>query len=592
MIDEPNSEGRLLNANEELIRIWIPDTRWSNRSWSPMLGEQFLTMCRDWLCLQELANLLTSDVLQAGILTIPSGVLAAIGATLQNPNGTPVENGQVLAMFAAQFEDARDGGSVADRMIPVMMTGTADDLAAVGHVQVKPRMGFAEVQDKLRYYQEYAASVLLTPTVLISGFSEHKYANGAIEAGTADTVSWGPLADTIADYITAGHMHPWLRRLGVTDVTRYQLHGNTAALARRPPTFSDVLDARRQGVIGGAAARDLLGIPESSAPTDVDFDEMQRLISINKEDTRPGEDLGLVSVKAGSLTPPSAIIAARALPPDPYARLTQAVAVVTSRTTTRVASILDQAGAAALRDLGARVKRQAREKQPWKDAIQASASPEVALGYRHPAHGPALAALVDRAVADDLIRDRVMAARADIEAELADGHESVWAAMIAARINPDAIKPRAETARREASTMLSLALLAMLGNRTARAYEAPDDDVTFGVPQLSAATIMTAVAVAGGARISDSVAATSPRVAFGGLAAEWVTTAASLGGVPLRRSWLWVHDHPRQPHPVHVALDGTFDPDGWFGGEYPGAHDGCLCLVQPVWTAAELERAA
>jgi len=175
-----------------------------------------------------------------------------------------------------QFLSRTMGLSLRDRsaaaaMVPIMVTGAAEDLEKVRHVTFWSEMSDALDEKWDRTIGSLAQSLDIPPEVLKGIGSSTNHWNAWAISDEAITVHIAPIAARIAAALTTGYLVPALEALGVADPTRYTYRFDLSLLSVRPNRSTDGTAYHDRMLISDDAARDAGAWTDAQAPDDAEL---------------------------------------------------------------------------------------------------------------------------------------------------------------------------------------------------------------------------------------------------------------------------------------------------------------------------------
>ena len=229
-----------------ILRVWTPhpaDTAEADsptRSAIPDLREMEALRKRGFA---ELDSRLSG----AGLLALPEGMDLPRGD--DDPAGA---SGFSALLGRVMGRSLRDRSS-ADAMVPIIMTGTADDIAQIRHITF-----WSDLSGQLGTMREsalrsLAQSLDIPPEVLLGLGSTTNHWNAWAISREAVQLHIKPVLARIAAAMTIGYLTPALESMGL-DPTQYTYAFNTAPLTANPDRSTDALNLHDRLLISDAAA--------------------------------------------------------------------------------------------------------------------------------------------------------------------------------------------------------------------------------------------------------------------------------------------------------------------------------------------------
>jgi len=229
-----------------ILRVWTPhpaDTAEADsptRSAIPDLREMEALRKRGFA---ELDSRLSG----AGLLALPEGMDLPRGD--DDPAGA---SGFSALLGRVMGRSLRDRSS-ADAMVPIIMTGTADDIAQIRHITF-----WSDLSGQLGAMREsalrsLAQSLDIPPEVLLGIGATTNHWNAWAISREAVQLHIKPVLARIAAAMTIGYLTPALEAMGL-DPTQYTYAFNTAPLTSNPDRSADALNLHDRLLISDAAA--------------------------------------------------------------------------------------------------------------------------------------------------------------------------------------------------------------------------------------------------------------------------------------------------------------------------------------------------
>lgn len=242
-----------------ILRVWTPhpaDTSEpdsSTRSAIPDLRELEALRKRGFAELD-------SRLAGAGLLALPDSLDLPRGD--DDPPGTSGFFAYLMRAFARSLRDR----SSAEAMVPIIITGPAEDIQKINHVTF-----WSELSDQIGPMREaalrsLAQSLDIPPEVLLGLGGTNHWSAWAISDEAVQT-QIKPILSRIAAALTVGYLHPALEALGIEDPQQYLYAFDTAPLTTRPNRIADALNLYDRTLLSEEATREAGAWGEESAPT-------------------------------------------------------------------------------------------------------------------------------------------------------------------------------------------------------------------------------------------------------------------------------------------------------------------------------------
>lgn len=242
-----------------ILRVWTPhpaDTAEADsptRSAIPDLREMEALRKRGFA---ELDSRLSG----AGLLALPEGMDLPRG-----DDDPPGAVGFSALLGRVMGRSLRDRSS-ADAMVPIIMTGTADDIAKIRHITF-----WSDLSGQLGAMREsalrsLAQSLDIPPEVLLGIGATTNHWNAWAISREAVQLHIKPVLARIAAAMTVGYLSPALEAMGL-DPTGYTYAFNTAPLTSNPDRGADALNLHDRLLISDEAALSACDWDTKEAPT-------------------------------------------------------------------------------------------------------------------------------------------------------------------------------------------------------------------------------------------------------------------------------------------------------------------------------------
>lgn len=248
-----------------ILRVWTPHPADTSEPDSPTRSAIPDLREIEALRKREFAEL-DSRLVGAGLLALPDSLELPRGD--DDPAGAAGFFAYLMRAFARSLRDR----SSAETMVPIMITGPADDIQKINHLTF-----WSELSEQIGPMREsalrsLAQSLDIPPEVLLGLGGTNHWSAWAISDEAVQT-QIKPILSRIAAALTLGYLHPALEALGVENPQKYVYHFNTAPLTTRPNRIADALNLHEHGLLSDKATRDAGAWGEESAP---DEDERVR----------------------------------------------------------------------------------------------------------------------------------------------------------------------------------------------------------------------------------------------------------------------------------------------------------------------------
>lgn len=241
-----------------ILRVWTPHPADTSEPDSPTRSAIPDLREMEALRKREFAEL-DSRLSGAGLLALPDSLELPRGD--DDPPGT---NGFFAYLMRAFARSLRDRSS-AEAMVPIMITGPAEDIQKINHITF-----WSELSEQISTMRQGAlrslAQSLDIPPEILLGMGEANHWSAWAISDEAVQTQIKPVLSRIAAALTIGYLHPALEALGVENPTRYVYNFNTAPLTTRPNRIADAMKLHELSLLSDEATRDAGAWGEESAP--------------------------------------------------------------------------------------------------------------------------------------------------------------------------------------------------------------------------------------------------------------------------------------------------------------------------------------
>lgn len=259
---------------DDLLRLWQPHPA---RYWQADSAiRALLDTCEDVVLIgKELRAASRSRIGANGILLFPDGMMLASQrrAGEQVSAGTSAFAADLTEQISAPIANEGEPGAV----VPVLLTGDAEDIAAVRHIEIA-REDSPSLIAKLDKALGRLGAGMDIPAEIITGLSEANHWT----AWAIDTATFRhhiePLVRIVNDALAEGYLREALLARDeqfdpglVAQVCVWHDAGN---LTENPNRGADAISAYDRGAIGFAGLRDALGFADGDKPDDDEFVRM------------------------------------------------------------------------------------------------------------------------------------------------------------------------------------------------------------------------------------------------------------------------------------------------------------------------------
>lgn len=257
----PNYGGGLFTYREGvdlILRCWTPHPADTYEPDSP--ARSAIPDLREIEALRKRSFAeLDSRLSGAGILAIPENMELPRGD--DDPIGSNGFSALLMRTMATSLKDR----SSADAMVPIIVTGAADDVKEIRHITFWSELSAQIGEMRTQAIGSLAQSLDIPPEVLLGLGGTNHWAAWAI-SDEAVTTQIKPILSRIAAAFTVGYLGPAVEQRG-KDPSRFIYQFDTAPLTTRPNRTADALQLHDRFLISDDAARDAGAWGPGDAPT-------------------------------------------------------------------------------------------------------------------------------------------------------------------------------------------------------------------------------------------------------------------------------------------------------------------------------------
>lgn len=261
-------------ATDDLLRLWQPHPARYWQADSPLRA--LLDTCEDVVLIgKELRAASRSRISANGLLLFPDGMMLASQRTTAEATsaGSNTFAADLTAQVTAPIANEGEPGAV----VPVILTGDSEDIAAVRHIEIS-REDSPALINKLDKALARLGAGMDIPAEIITGMSDANHWT----AWAIDTATFRhhiePLVRVVDDALAEGYLREALlaREEGFdpADVASVCVWHDAGNLTENPNRGADAISAYDRGAIGFEGLRDALGFADGDAPADDEFVRM------------------------------------------------------------------------------------------------------------------------------------------------------------------------------------------------------------------------------------------------------------------------------------------------------------------------------
>lgn len=272
--DNPGQRRYVEWENEELYRLWVPHPRRGILADSPC--QATLDTFEDIVLTgREIRAAARSRIAANGIFMLPSTMMLSRN-TQDETDGVAVGSdefmGEFTAAMLAPITNEGDPGAV----VPLVLTGDAEDIAAVKHLQLA-RETSPELAAKLEEFLRRMGRGLDLPPEVIAGLGDSNHWSAwQIDASTF-RYHLEPGARRMVDSLTVAYLRYNLLQDGwdARDVKRIRIWYDAGNITENTNRRQDAIDAYNLGAIGPDSLLQALGFNDGDKPSD---EELLRML--------------------------------------------------------------------------------------------------------------------------------------------------------------------------------------------------------------------------------------------------------------------------------------------------------------------------
>jgi hypothetical protein len=265
--DNPGQRRYVDWESEELYRLWVPHPRRGILADSPC--QAALDVFEDIVLIgREIRAAARSRIAANGLLMVPNTMMLMRNVTDESDGVSVSDNefmSELTAAMLAPITNEGDAGAV----VPIVLTGDAEDIAAVTHLQLaratSPELA-AKLEDALR---RMGRGLDLPPEIIAGLGDSNHWSAWQIDASTF-RYHLEPGARRMVDSLTVAYLRYNLIEDGYDpkDVKRIRVWYDAGMLVENTNRRQDALDAFAVGGIGYDALLQALGFNEGDKPSD------------------------------------------------------------------------------------------------------------------------------------------------------------------------------------------------------------------------------------------------------------------------------------------------------------------------------------
>lgn len=266
------------DSDEELIRLWVPHPAQRDLADSPM--KPLRDPCEDVvLAGLELRAASRSRSATNGILFMPNGMaLPPTARDDQSYAGMSVDDDGFMSEFTAALVAPISNESDPSAVVPVVLTGDADDIQAVKHIKLE-RATAEDLMERIEGSLRRIARGIDLPAERMTGMGDvNHWTAWAIDSDTFRN-HIEPWVRVLGDSLLEGYLRPALIADGfpLDQVKQVVIGYDAGNLTENPNRGQDAMNAFDRGGIGFKTLAEALGFSEADMPDD---EELMKMIAL------------------------------------------------------------------------------------------------------------------------------------------------------------------------------------------------------------------------------------------------------------------------------------------------------------------------
>jgi hypothetical protein len=266
-----------LGARDRLFRVWSPHP--NDQAKADTAVRPALPILREIeKASMNIAAKLDSRLASNGIWLYPQE--ADFPAADGVPKATAIARYIMEAMEASL---SNPGTAGAQAPILIEMPSEFIDVASKSHIDFTTALDGEVVELRNNALNRLAVTLDMPKDVAAGTQSEANHWSAWQVEESTYKIYIEPLLQRIADALTEHWFRPALRAMGITDVERYVIDWDTAAIVKRPDATEDQNWLWDNDLISDDARRIASGIPDDAIPSDDEL-EVRRLFELTKLD--------------------------------------------------------------------------------------------------------------------------------------------------------------------------------------------------------------------------------------------------------------------------------------------------------------------
>lgn len=263
---------------EELIRLWVPHPAQRSVADSPM--KPLRDPCEDVvLAGMELRAASRSRSATNGLLFMPNGMsLPPTSRDDQTYAGMSAEDEGFMAEFTAGLVAPISNESDPSAVVPLVLTGEADDIQAVKHVKLE-RATAEDLMERIEGSLRRIARGIDLPAERMTGMGAANHWTAWMIDSDTFRNHIEPWVRVFADSLLEGYLRPALIADGfpLDQVKAVVIGYDAGNLTENPNRGQDAMNAYDRGGIGRKALVEALGFSEADMPDD---EELMKMIAL------------------------------------------------------------------------------------------------------------------------------------------------------------------------------------------------------------------------------------------------------------------------------------------------------------------------
>jgi hypothetical protein len=247
-----------------VIRMWRPHPRRAWEADSPVRAA--LPVLKELLDLSAHINAtIESRLAGAGILLVPEE--AVIPAPINGQGDQPLHEDPAMATIIDAMVTPISNRDSAAAVVPILIRMPAGANGKMQYLTFSTPLD-EKVQDLREASIRRFATVVDIPAEVLTGTAQANRWNAWKISEDAIKIHLEPLLELICDAFTTQYLWPALRAMGVRDVERHVIYGDTSDLVLRPNRGPESQNLFEHTLVSGSVVRRANGFTDADAPSE------------------------------------------------------------------------------------------------------------------------------------------------------------------------------------------------------------------------------------------------------------------------------------------------------------------------------------